>query len=386
MPATTNPPKSEKSESVGMKIIDRYLSGQIMGTVLWAVALLTMILVLGNVLRDLLNLLLSHQVPITYIAAFIAYLLPFSLIYSIPWGVLVATLLVFGKLSSDNELVALRANGVGMPRICFPVFVLAAGFLAICLWINLYAAPIAELKLRSAAFDLASNDPLALFGSDEVIDQFPNRKIYVGKKEGSTLHDLHIFEMNAKNLPMRVIYAKRGTLEVDKKNEQILLHVYDARYEERDASAPDDLKKMRHGITMREGVLPISLQELLRKARNNERPNEMTLDQLRNALQKSQDAEDEAAFKTEVSKRFSNAMAVFTFVLIGIPLAVTAQRKETSVGIALSLVVAFSYFIIIVLTDNVKHKPSLHPEILIWLPNVLYLTLGGTLFFRLARR
>jgi len=369
-----------------MKIIDRYLSGQIMGTVLWAVSLLTMILVLGNVLRDLLSLLLSHQVPITYIVAFIAYLLPFSLIYSIPWGILVATLLVFGKLSSDNELVALRANGVGMPRICFPVFVIAIGFLAICLWINLYAAPIAELKLRSAAFDLASNDLLALFGSDEVIDQFPNRKIYVGKKEGSTLHDLHIFEMNAQNLPMRVIYARRGTLEVDKKNEQILLHVYDARYEERDASAPDDLKKLRHGITMREGVLPISLQELLRKARNNERPNEMTLDQLRGALEKSKDAEDEAAFRTEVSKRFSNSMAVFTFVLVGIPLAVTAQRKETSVGIALSLVVAFSYFIIIVLTDNVKHKPDLHPEILIWLPNVLYLSIGGALFFRLARR
>jgi len=192
--------------------------------------------------------------------------------------------------------------------------------------------------------------------------------------------------MNAQNLPMRVIYARRGTLEVDKKNEQILLHVYDARYEERDASAPDDLKKLRHGITMREGVLPISLQELLRKARNNERPNEMTLDQLRGALEKNKDAEDEAAFKTEVSKRFSNSMAVFTFVLIGIPLAVTAQRRETSVGIALSLVVAFSYFIIIVLTDNVKHKPDLHPEILIWFPNLLYLTLGGTLFFRLAGR
>ena len=369
-----------------MKIIDRYLSGQILGAVLWAVGLLTMILVLGNVLRDLLSLPISHQVPITYIATFIAYLLPFSLIYSIPWGVLVAVLLVFGKLSSDNELVALRANGVGMTRICFSVFVIAVGFLGICLWINLYVAPIAEVKLRSAAFDLASNDPLALFGSDEVIDQFPNRKIYVGNKEGSMLHDLHIFEMNAENLPMRVIYARRGTLEVDKENQQILLHVYDARYEERDAAAPDDLKKMRHGITMREGVLPISLQDLLRKAQSNQRPNEMTLGQLRDALQKSEDAEDEAAFRTEVSKRFSNAMAVFTFVLVGIPLAVTAQRKETSVGIALSLVVAFSYFIIIVLTDNVKHQPNLHPEILIWLPNLLYLTLGGTLFVRLARR
>src|SRR6476646_109564 len=116
-----------------MKILDRYLSGQIMGTVIWAVGLLTMILVLGNVLRDLLSLLLSHQVPITFILTFIGYLLPFSMIYSIPWGVLVAVLLVFGRLSSDNELVALRANGVGMTRICFSVFTIAILFVGLCL-------------------------------------------------------------------------------------------------------------------------------------------------------------------------------------------------------------------------------------------------------------
>jgi lipopolysaccharide export LptBFGC system permease protein LptF len=369
-----------------MKILDRYLSGQILSTVSWAVGLLTIILVLGNVLRDLLGLLISHQVPVTYILTFIGYLLPFSMIYSIPWGVLVAVLLVFGKLSSDNELVAFRASGVGMTRICSSVFTIAILFVGLCLWINLYVAPIAQIKIRSAVFDLASSEPLALFGSDEVIDQFPHRKIYVGKKAGSNLYDLHIFEMNSQNLPMRVIYARRGTLEVDKGNEQILLHVYDASYEERDPAAPDDLKKMRHGITMREGVLPISLEALLRNAQKYQNPNELTLDELRDALQQTNNREDDSAYETEVSKRFSNSMAVFTFVLVGIPLAITAQRRETSVGIALSLVVAFSYFIMIVITDNVKHNPNLHPEILIWVPNLVYLTIGGVLFIRMARR
>src|ERR1700738_1366998 len=192
-----------------MKILDRYLSGQILGTVIWAVSLLTMILVLGNVLRDLLNLLLSHQVPVTYILTFIAYLLPLSMTYSIPWGVLVAVLLVFGRLSSDNELVALRANGIGMTRICYPVFVIAFLFLGLCLWINLYAAPISEVKLRSAVFDLASSDPLALFGSKELHHRATNQNIYVGKKKESTLHVFYFFEMNGQNLPMRVIYARR---------------------------------------------------------------------------------------------------------------------------------------------------------------------------------
>src|ERR1700731_2312163 len=372
-----------------MKILDRYLSRQILGAVTWAVSLLTMILVLGNVLRDLLSLLLSHQVPVTYILTFIAYLLPFSLTYSIPWGVLVAVLLVFGKLSSDNELVALRANGIGMTRICYPVFAIALMFLGICLWINLYAAPISEVKLRSAVFDLASSDPLALFGSDEVIDQFPNRKIYVGRKNGSSLEDLHIYEMNGYQVPIRVIYARRGTLEVDKQNERILLHIYDAHYEERDEADVNDLRLMRYGISLKEGVLPISLQELIEKAKNNRRPNELTLGQLRETLEQQKGKEmlrKRTILRTELSKRFSNALVVVTFVLVGIPLAITAQRRETSIGIAMSICIAFTYFIFVVLTDTMKGKANFHPEILIWLPNVVYLTLGSVLFYRLAKR
>ena len=368
-----------------MRIIDRYLTRQIIGIVIWAVSLLSLILVFGSTMREPLNVLMAHHLPLSYVLSFVGYLLPFSLIYSIPWAVLVAVLLVFGKLSSDNELVALRANGIGMPRICLPVFIVALVFFGLCLWINLYVAPVSQMQLRSALFNLASEDPLALFGSDEVIDQFPSRKIYVGRKNGSTLEDLHIYEMNTEKVPVRVIYARKGTLEVDKENERILLRIYDARYEERDKSDVNNLRKMRYGITMREGVLPISLEELIQKATNNQRPNELTLDQLRDALDQQNNKMTVAA-RTEVSKRFSNAMAVLTFVLVGIPLAITAQRRETSVGIALSLLVAFTYFIFIVLTANVKNNPRLHPEILIWVPNFIYLTLGGTLFYRLARR
>ena len=347
--------------------------------------MLSLMLVVANALRELLNLLISHQLPYTYILSFIGDLLPFSMIYSIPWGVLLAVLLVFGKLSSDNELVALRANGVGIPRICLPVFGIALVCLGICLWINLYLAPAAQVKGRELLFNLASTDPLALFGSDEVIDQFPNRKIYVGRKNGNTLEDLHIYEMNNQQVPIRVIYAKRGTLEVDKENSRILLRIFDARYEDRDETDVNDLKKMHYGISLQEGVLPISLQELIDKAHSSQRPTELTLSRLQEALEQKT-GKQLTILRTELSKRFSNSMAVITFVLVGIPLAITAQRRETSAGIALSICVAFTYFIFIVLTDNVKGNASLHPEILIWLPNFIYLTLGGILFYRLARR
>jgi lipopolysaccharide export system permease protein len=156
------------------------------------------------------------------------------------------------------------------------------------------------------------------------------------------------------------------------------LHIFDAHYEERDEADVNDLRLMRYGISLKEGVLPISLQELIEKAKNNRRPNELTLGQLRDTLEQQKGKEmlrKRTILRTELSKRFSNALVVVTFVLVGIPLAITAQRRET-----------FTYFIFVVLTDTMKGKANFHPEILIWLPNVVYLTLGSVLFYRLAKR
>jgi lipopolysaccharide export system permease protein len=97
-------------------------------------------------------------------------------------------------------------------------------------------------------------------------------------------------------------------------------------------------------------------------------------------------AEDLSALKTEVNKRFSFSLASFAFALIGVPLAITAHRKETSVGFLLSLCVAFVYFFFIIIADTVRSNPALHPEILIWSPNIIFIALGAWRFVLLSRQ
>src|SRR5258708_31631582 len=113
-------------------------------------------------MRQLLEVLMTHGLPLSYILSFIGDLLPFSMIYSIPWGVLLAVLLVFGKLSSENELVALRANGIAIIRICTPVFLIPLRGLAVCLCLYLHSAPECERTFEYFAFKLASPESLAL--------------------------------------------------------------------------------------------------------------------------------------------------------------------------------------------------------------------------------
>ncbi len=89
---------------------------------------------------------------------------------------------------------------------------------------------------------------------------------------------------------------------------------------------------------------------------------------------------------TEVSKRYSFSLACLTFALIGIPLGITAQRRETTAGFVLSLVTALAYYFFILLADMFNEKPSVYPHLLMWLPNFLFLGLGGWMFYKLSKK
>ena len=165
-----------------MRIIDRYISRQLIVNLLFAIVVLSFVLVLGNIFRKLLPLLVNHDLPVEYVVGFIAYVLPFSLIFTIPWGLLTAVLLVFGRLSADNELTALRSNGISIGRICVPLVAIAVLCTMASLWLNIEVAPAAQDQMRTTVFNLATHDPMALFGSDQVIDHPAERFTPAGRR------------------------------------------------------------------------------------------------------------------------------------------------------------------------------------------------------------
>ena len=368
-----------------MKLIDRFISRELLVHMLFAVGVLSVVLVIGNVFRKLFPLLVNHEVPVDYLLKFIGYVLPFSLIFTIPWGLLTTILLVFGRLSADNELTALRANGVSIGRICMPLAVLALVCTAVCLWLNVHVAPATQTRLRDMIVDLARSNPMALFGSDQVIDQFPGRRIYVGKKDGSKLENILVFEINEESIPMRVIHARTGRLETDVNERRILMHLSDARYQQRNENDPFDLRRIRDGISMEQTTLPISLEELYAREKRRPGRSSLSIQQLIEQVNTGSDKQ-RSAIRTELNKRFSFPIGCLAFALIGVPLGITAHRRETSVGFALGLVVAFFYFLFIIIADTLRARPEFHPELLVWFPNVLFLVLGAWMFRRLVRR
>jgi lipopolysaccharide export system permease protein len=366
-----------------LKIIDRYLLSALGIATLMGVSLLSLVLVLGNVFKQLLDLLINHDVPLQTVFAFIAFVLPFSMTFTIPWGFLTALLLVFGRLSADNELLAMRSMGMSFTRICFPVLISSLFLTAICLWINLEVAPRAEQAMMESLYKIATSNPLSFFQSDEVSEDFPDRRVYVGAREGETLKNLLVFELEGGHLS-KVVFAKEGHLSIDQDHSHLLVKVEDAHFEERDPQEPNNFLKIRQGISIQSGIFPMSLKRLFETKMRWRHLNSYRLTELISEIGKK--TPQQLQLLVELNKRFSISFATLAFALIAIPLGITAHRKETSVGFALSLVVAFGYFFFIIIADTFRSNPHAFPVVLIWLPNIIFTTLGIILFRRLLRQ
>ncbi len=378
-----------------MKILDRYVFKQLALTTLIAVSVLSVVLVLGNVFRQIFELLINKNAPYEFLLTFIAYIIPFSLIFTLPWGFLTAVLLVFGRMSAEHELTALRSSGVSITRVCLAMFTLAALCVGSCLWINLDIAPKAQARFKLALYELAIHRPLSMFDSDRVIDAFPGLKIYIQRNDGEQLHNLIVFELGKENEPQKVIFARRGKIHTDANNHRLLLDLFDVRFEQRDAASPLSFARIRQGITMQKTTLPISLEEIYDRNQRRRPLSSLTLSELQYALQNGQlegpgsapmSVSELSETRVELNKRFSLSLASLALGLLAVPLAVTAQRRETAAGFLFSLMMAFAYFFMIIMAGWVKGRPELHPELLVWLPNVLFLVFGAGMFRRLAAR
>ncbi|MEN8255921.1 MAG: LptF/LptG family permease, partial [Verrucomicrobiota bacterium] len=83
----------------------------------------------------------------------------------------------------------------------------------------------------------------------------------------------------------------------------------------------------------------------------------------------------------EANQRIALALSPFMFVLIAIPLGITSHRKESSIGMVMSLGIMFVYYIFMILSDTFDKTPSLYPWLIPWIPIVCG-QLGGFLLLR----
>jgi lipopolysaccharide export system permease protein len=323
---------------------------------------------------------------------------PYIMAYVLPFALLTAVLLVFGRFSADQELTAVRASGISLATLVTPILLLSLVFCALCAAFNLWIAPLCRGSYKNLIFQVGSNTLTGLISEDRFITEIPGIMLYVRKKDGDSLHDVRFYDLDENHEIKARATARQGAVIYDPSARSIAIRLFNAVGEFRrdkepppdpdfiGPAPPPDPSSWQQAQWNQYDSGAMDLSQLL-KAERKLKLSEMTFGQLRRE-KSSLEARGISAgpVRIQMHRQISFSFACFAFTLVAIPLAIQAHRRETSIGIAIALLLVMVYYSFLILGEVFQAREHLHPHLLMWAPNFLFEALGAWLLFRASHR
>jgi len=371
-----------------MKTLHLYLTRQVVASLVLTVAVFTLVLLLGNVLREILALLVNRQATLPVVAQAIGLLIPYVLVYALPMGLLTATLLVFGRFSADQELTAARASGISLVALASPILLLSVVLSALGGWFNLQIAPQCRFAYKTLLFQQGLSQPAGILEENRFVRDFPGIILYVGQAQGSTLRNVQVYrlgpgplalETQSSNEPQvsEILTAPKATLVINPTNQQLTLHMAEVEVVYIDTWQPIALQD--YDLLLPARAAPPTQSSL--------KISEMTFRQLLGEYYECRrQGIEPMPVAVQLHRQVAFSFACIGFTLVGIPLGVRAHRRETSAGVGLALVLVLVYYSFIILGQAWETYPERRPHLVVWAPNFLFQVAGAWLLWRANRR
>lgn len=219
-------------------ILERYIVRSLVGPFLLGFGIITFLLTM-DMLLDLLDLIIGKGIPVWTVARLFVLALGWIVALSVPCGVLVASLMTYGRMSQDSEIVALRASGVHLGRVLAPALWLA-GIVAIALTLfNNYVLPETNYAYASLLQEINRKRPTAEIREGVLIDGFRGYHLFIGRMDDKTgrMSDVLILDGTASPQSPRTILARGGDLRFDPTSGALQLELRDGEVHEADPNS-----------------------------------------------------------------------------------------------------------------------------------------------------
>jgi lipopolysaccharide export system permease protein len=211
-----------------VRLLHRYLLRQLVAPFCFALAALTGFMLISQVAKKF-GALVGKGLPWSVITEVFVLSLPFIVAMTLPMAVLLAVLYTFSHLAADNEITAMRANGISVYQVLAPVLLWGVFMAALNLAFVDQVLPRSNARLRSLLIDIGRKK--AAFGlREQVINEVPPSKYFIratridaatGRLKGVTIYDV------GGDASRRIIYADSGSMAYAEGQTDLSLRLYD---------------------------------------------------------------------------------------------------------------------------------------------------------------
>jgi LPS export ABC transporter permease LptG/LPS export ABC transporter permease LptF len=364
-----------------MKILSRYVFREILSSSFLAIALATFVIFLQGIGKQLSKLLVVSSKGWAVFDLF-ALSLPSILLLSIPFGVLVGILVGLGRLSSDNEMIAMRSGGVSSRIVVAPVLTFAFAAMlvsgAFAVWLNPLAIR-AETRILNtlAAGNLTADVEPRVFE-----DQFTNDNTV-----------LYVDDVKPENGPVAVwtgVFIADLTPPAERKTGVKVAQPGPKVIVAREALVVPDVKNNRLQLTLKDyglhespyhSIAPTSatvLQPEPTQEQHAKPYQEMFTNELRAFIRKTpKNTQDSTDSRIELHRRFALPVGCLMLAMVGIPLGASSRKGGRSAGYVWAIFLAFfCYYLAYITFTSLARSHSMAVELASWLPNAGFAIAG----------
>jgi LPS export ABC transporter permease LptF/LPS export ABC transporter permease LptG len=352
-----------------MRILTRYILKEIFAHSLLGLLVFTFVIFVRHVGR-LMELAVRNNLPATNVLTLFLLPVPSILVLTIPMAVLVGILIGLSRMSADGEVIAARAVGIGTRHFVRPVMVVAVAACAVATYMSLVLAPQSARQLHRLEREIGAGAVTREIQPRIFVEQFPNLLLYIQDVTDaeSEWHGVFIADSSDKRSP-KVTLAERGRVVIDRPNQRITFHLERGSTHEIDPDRPEQYSVAQ----FMETAIPIPIPQ--RDAGRDEwqAPMALSLSDLRAP---TSDPARRLALQVELQYRFALPVATLVLALVGIPLGLSTRKGGKAVGVILTILLVFVYYMLMAFGLGFARQGRIPPVLGLWLANAVFAVVG----------